>query len=153
MRPILDAAAARVLAAWKDERADALDPGEAAATLQWLVEAAATALAGESVPGHGPAATALGRRLLELLRAEVLAAGGDGTAAADPEVVVEVLRAMEQVRRAVDADWSQSFASRLSGADGLDLVVEVAHDLRSPITSVLFLAETLQRETITVLPE
>lgn len=29
---------------------------------------------------------------------------------------------------------------------GLDLVVEMAHDLRSPLTSILFLAETLQRE-------
>ena len=31
------------------------------------------------------------------------------------------------------------------GPDGLELVVEVAHDLRSPLTSILFLAETLQR--------
>jgi signal transduction histidine kinase len=37
------------------------------------------------------------------------------------------------------------FSDRLSGPDGLELVVEVAHDLRSPLTSILFLAETLQR--------
>ncbi|MEE8061520.1 MAG: HAMP domain-containing sensor histidine kinase, partial [Gemmatimonadales bacterium] len=36
-------------------------------------------------------------------------------------------------------------ANRLSGPDGLEMVVEVAHDLRSPITSILFLAETLQQ--------
>ena len=45
----------------------------------------------------------------------------------------------------LEADWSQHFADRLSGPDGLELVVEVAHDLRSPLTSILFLAETLQR--------
>ncbi|HYT83138.1 MAG TPA: HAMP domain-containing sensor histidine kinase [Gemmatimonadales bacterium] len=36
-------------------------------------------------------------------------------------------------------------ASCLSGPNGLDLVVEMAHDLRSPLTSILFLAEALQR--------
>ena len=34
-----------------------------------------------------------------------------------------------------------------TGLDGMELVVEVAHDLRSPLTSILFLAETLQRRT------
>ncbi len=33
----------------------------------------------------------------------------------------------------------------LKGANGLDLVVELAHDLRSPLTSILFLAEALQQ--------
>jgi signal transduction histidine kinase len=49
------------------------------------------------------------------------------------------------VSQRLEADWSQHFADRLSGPDGLELVVEVAHDLRSPLTSILFLAETLQR--------
>lgn len=33
----------------------------------------------------------------------------------------------------------------LAGSESLDLLVEVAHDLRSPLTSILFLAETLRR--------
>jgi signal transduction histidine kinase len=33
----------------------------------------------------------------------------------------------------------------LAGPNGLDLVVELAHDLRSPLTSILFLAEALQQ--------
>ena len=45
----------------------------------------------------------------------------------------------------LEADWAQHFTDRLSAPDGLELVVEVAHDLRSPLTSILFLAETLQR--------
>src|SRR5438132_1338546 len=35
-------------------------------------------------------------------------------------------------------------ASWFGGPDGLELVVEMAHDLRSPLTSIIFLAETLQ---------
>ena len=145
LRPLLDAAAARVLGNWHDERADALDARDAADVMNWIVDAAAGALNGESAPGHGSAATALGRHLLELLRGELLAESRDGTPPADPEAVLAILRALERVREAVDPDWSQTFSSRLAGADGLGLVVEVAHDLRSPITSILFLAETLQR--------
>src|SRR5207245_11219591 len=35
--------------------------------------------------------------------------------------------------------------SRLAGANGLKSPVDRAHELRSPLTSILFLAETLQR--------
>ena len=41
--------------------------------------------------------------------------------------------------------WAQDFTARLSGPDGLELLVQIAHDLRTPLTSILFLAETLQR--------
>ena len=58
---------------------------------------------------------------------------------------MRLLQAIEVVGRGLEADWSQHFADRLSAPDGLELVVEVAHDLRSPLTSILFLAETLQR--------
>jgi hypothetical protein len=50
------------------------------------------------------------------------------------------------VRQATEHDGAQRFADRVSGTDGLDLLVAIAHDLRSPLTSILFLAETLQRE-------
>ena len=145
LRPVLEQAAERVLGAWRDERADALGPDEAADAVRWIVDAAVGALNGDGVQPRGQAATALGRHLLELLRAELLAEHPDVEATRDAEAVVTILRALEQVREAVDPDWSQTFSSRLAGADGLGLVVEVAHDLRSPITSILFLAETLQR--------
>src|SRR6266568_9455831 len=38
-----------------------------------------------------------------------------------------------------------NLGSSLGGPNGLDLVVEMAHDLRSPLTSILFLTEALQR--------
>jgi signal transduction histidine kinase len=56
-----------------------------------------------------------------------------------------VLMAMERVRVTIQPNWAQTFAQQLSGADGLALLMDVAHDLRSPLTSILVLAETLQR--------
>jgi signal transduction histidine kinase len=48
----------------------------------------------------------------------------------------------------------QDLAACLAGPNGLDLVVELAHDLRSPLTSILFLAEALQQgQGGTVTPE
>src|SRR5256712_3711145 len=38
----------------------------------------------------------------------------------------------------------EDLAASLAGPNGLDLVVEMAHDLRSPLTSILFLAESLR---------
>jgi len=52
--------------------------------------------------------------------------------------------AVPRVRAAPDpapADLAECF----SGSNGLDLVVELAHDLRSPLTSILFIAEALQQ--------
>jgi signal transduction histidine kinase len=48
------------------------------------------------------------------------------------------------VRPAPDAEPAD-LAACLEGPNGLALVVELAHDLRSPLTSILFLAESLQQ--------
>ena len=56
---------------------------------------------------------------------------------------------------ATELPWSTGLASQpdpepddlatcLAGPNGLDLVVEMAHDLRSPLTSIVLLAEALQ---------
>src|ERR1041385_4024141 len=37
------------------------------------------------------------------------------------------------------------FATKLAGPNGLQLVVEIVHDLRSPLTAILFLSEALQQ--------
>jgi signal transduction histidine kinase len=87
---------------------------------------------------------ALSRRLLGLIRGAFI----DRVRTLpppDPGQLLRVLHAIEVVGQHLEADWSQHFNDRLSAPDGLELVVEVAHDLRSPLTSILFLAETLQR--------
>jgi signal transduction histidine kinase len=89
--------------------------------------------------------TALARRLLGLMRGVFLERAQSLPSPADSGQLLRLLGAMEQVSQRIEADWSQHFSDRLSAPDGLELVVEVAHDLRSPLTSILFLAETLQR--------
>ena len=88
---------------------------------------------------------ALSRRLVGLIRAAFLERVAGAARRPTRPSCSGVLGAIEQVSQRLEADWSQHFADRLSGPDGLELVVEVAHDLRSPLTSILFLAETLQR--------
>jgi signal transduction histidine kinase len=143
--PELAAAARAVAHAFRNENGDAIAPDE---VRDVLVDLAQRIVAAERDPadaanGDKRAAGWLGRRLLELIRGQLL----DAWAAQRPpaEVILATLRAVELVRAAVEPAWSDFFNARLSGPGGLDLVVEVAHDLRSPLTSVLFLAETLQR--------
>jgi len=88
--------------------------------------------------------TALSRRLLGLIRTAFINRAR-GLSSVDPGQLLRVLHAIEMVGEHLEADWSQHFTDRLAAPDGLELVVEVAHDLRSPLTSILFLAETLQR--------
>lgn len=87
--------------------------------------------------------TSLGRRLLELLRSEVIE-GWREVGVPDTELL-PLFSAMERVRVTIQPNWAQTFAQQLSGSDGLALLMDVAHDLRSPLTSILVLAETLQR--------
>src|SRR5690606_6220259 len=68
-------------------------------------------------------------------------AGGE---AAGTELL-PVLRALESVQSALADDSAQAFAERLAEADAMNLVVEVAHDMRSPLGSILFLVERLRR--------
>jgi len=89
--------------------------------------------------------TQLGRRLLSMMRGAFLERAQSLPSAPDSGQLLRVLGAIELVAQRLEADWAQHFTDRLSSPDGLELVVEVAHDLRSPLTSILFLAETLQR--------
>jgi signal transduction histidine kinase len=141
---VLRAAALAVRAEWEAD-SDADSRAEAVQVLDWLVAATE-----QAIRGHGPergslAAVALGRRILESLRTEVLRAWRAVDPAPEPADVLALFEALERVREAIEVEDAEDFRSRLSGPDGLDLVVEVAHDLRSPLTSILFLADTLGR--------
>lgn len=83
----------------------------------------------------------LERRLADAVRDELLAIpeGPDG---AGPGEVLRLLRRLGELQRRT---WGgEELAVRLTEPDAFELIVEVAHDLRSPLTSVLFLAETLR---------
>jgi signal transduction histidine kinase len=100
--------------------------------------------AGQAPDLSGLPRNPLARRLVGLIRAGFLERA-QALPAVDATQLLRMLAAIETVSQRLEVDWSQHFADRLSGPDGLELVVEVAHDLRSPLTSILFLAETLQR--------
>jgi signal transduction histidine kinase len=87
----------------------------------------------------------LSRHLVELIRRFYLGEIESPTSRIPSDQSIRLLCAIERVAHSLDPDWAQHFADRLSGPNGLELVVEVAHDIRSPLTSILFLAETLQR--------
>lgn len=82
-------------------------------------------------------------RLLRRLRAAFVREAAD--AALDAETLLPVLRGIECVQDHLEVDEAHRFVGRLQGAGGLELLLEVAHDLRSPLASILFLAETLRK--------
>jgi signal transduction histidine kinase len=93
-------------------------------------------------------ANALSTPLLEAIADEVL------RIPADPETAVgalEVLRACSAVRaprpaaqEPRDEEGGEALRSRMRGPGAFELLIEVAHDFRSPLTSILFLAEALR---------
>jgi len=64
--------------------------------------------------------------------------------ATDAQAALEVLRALRSVRWALGGKGSEDLETRMSQPDAFELLVEVAHDLRSPLTSILFLSEALR---------
>ena len=114
--------------------------------LEWLCDSVRRAALGDESPlGHLPLTTAPMRDLLDRLRQAFLEQVQIMPSPPDVGQLVRVLQAFELVQNVLGEDVGQRFANQLSGRDGLELIVEVAHDLRSPLASILFLAETLRK--------
>jgi len=84
---------------------------------------------------------ALHTQLAHALRREVLALTSERD---DPAPTLAVVRALEQTIEAVSGEDAEDLRTRLGNPDAFELLIEVAHDLRSPLTSILFLSETLR---------
>jgi hypothetical protein len=139
----LERATRRVRAEW-DSGQDGSSPDDLRTRLAYLCKALRQAYGGDEPELTEIAPPVPGRRMLERVRSAFLLEL-ESLEAPDVPGLVRVLCAMERVQAALDRDSAQRFANALSGSDGLDMVVEVAHDLRSPLASILFLAETLRR--------
>ena len=87
------------------------------------------------VPRHY--ATALRTALLS-----IVARDGAGISAADLAILLNAMDGVDLVLRAVS---DNEFTRHLTTSDAVNAVVEIAHDMRSPLTSILFLVETLRR--------
>ena len=84
------------------------------------------------------------RQLLDTMRRSFVESMRTVHQPVDVQEVIRVLDGIERVQLAVERDAIQTFREQTAGPSGMDLLVEVAHDLRSPLTSILFLAETLR---------
>jgi signal transduction histidine kinase len=91
---------------------------------------------------HG-AAVVLRRRIIESLRGALIELWAEEPA--DGQTMLAALQVLERAQAACAPGPEQSFAAELADRGGLDLVVEVGHDMRSPLTSILFLSEILHR--------
>lgn len=88
-----------------------------------------------SVPGHY--VDALRRALLaEVLRSRT---------AVDGHELAQVLTTLEAAQAWQAEDPHHDFTRHLASTDAVNAVVEIAHDMRSPLTSILFLVDTLRR--------
>src|SRR5256714_2141609 len=139
---VLKSAIRGVLNRWA-RRPRSMSPNEAGEQLDLLVAAIHQAWSDIAPVADPRVHSALGRRLLEQLRAEIVE-GWPGMGLPDSELL-PLFAAIERVRVAIEPNWAQTLAKDSSGSDGLALLMDVAHDLRSPLTSILVLAETLQR--------
>jgi signal transduction histidine kinase len=62
-----------------------------------------------------------------------------------PGELAAAFRAFELVRESMERDETARFIHALGSADALDLVVEIAHDMRSPLTAILMLTGMIRR--------
>ena len=108
--------------------------------VRWLSAQAAPA-AGQRAPEAPPV---IAREYVDLLRTALLTQLASAPSINGPDVVL-VLRKLEELTQA----WKQTdrgrFMSRLTGAEAADAVVAIAHDIRSPLTSILILVDSLRR--------
>lgn len=82
------------------------------------------------------------RRLLDYLRGAVVESWGETPASAGE--MLDRLRAFEAVQAELAPGWDDEFAVSLSQPTSHELLTEVAHDLRSPLTSIIFLSEFMR---------
>ena len=139
-RQRLDEAADALVDEWRLFAEDAISQAEVAAAMVDVVARVVDASNGNQRPDTVPVAP-LTHRIVKLLRRRVIQLGE----CLEPAECLALLRNIEQVATSLDPRWSERFQDRMTGPSGLDLIVEVAHDLRSPLTSILFLAETMSR--------
>ena len=137
--------AVEALSSPAEERTDGLSPAAVADALGALESAVHRAVDGPDValPVDLPAfvhsnrlAGVIRRRFLEEIDAAAVAVEG--------RELNRVLLAFERVEAALERDCAQRFLGKLSGLEAPQLLAEVAHDMRSPLGSILFLAERLR---------
>jgi signal transduction histidine kinase len=140
----LTAAAGDVVASWHQSEHAAASSADVRTAVGVVSDAVREALLGRPVDLTVVPAFVPSRRVLERLRRTFLEHAEAPDVREESLDVVRVIRAFERVQDAIDLDAAHRFAARLTGNDAQQLVVEMAHDMRSPLGSILILAERLR---------
>lgn len=137
-----EAAAERAARRWAARCGDAVSQEVVYRSISLITEALGAAHGAPLPPAllEDPSLMGVQRPLVDLIREDLLLApsslsNGD---------LVGLLRRLEEVRSALDPGWSGQVQAGLMGPEASEMLAEVGHDLRSPLTSVLFLAEVLR---------
>ncbi len=140
----LTGAAADVASSWTLGPHATSSPIDMRSAVGALADAVRRAATGGSPEVRGLPPFVPSRRILERLRRSFLEHAEAPDVRDDAGDVVAIIRALERVQEALDLDAAHRFSSRLTGQDAQQLVVEMAHDMRSPLGSILILAERLR---------
>ena len=85
------------------------------------------------------------RRYIDVLRNQLVNDLAALPVPPDGAETVRVLWAFEEIIRRSEMTSTGRFVARLAGAESVNAVVEIAHDIRSPLSSILFLVDTIRR--------
>jgi len=85
----------------------------------------------------------LSLHLVDLLEDELLALARSGETVASQ--VLQTIGRLRVVRSAIEGRFQQLPGAPLVGIDGLEFLIEFVHDMRSPLNSLLLLADRLQQ--------
>lgn len=144
---LLRLAGEEVRHAWEPLLRESYDPGEVESVIAWVVGGIEAASQEREIAPHEGNIT-LTRFLLERIGSALLGAmSQDGKVGR--EGILALMRGLDALRRRLEPDWERYFNSQITGPDGLNMVTEVLHDLRSPLTSIRCLAELLERGQVT----
>ena len=85
------------------------------------------------------------RPLIDALRSEFVARlDKEKSRRIHSREVIAVLSALEELAVISDAPHPNGFVAKLESSDASNAVLEIAHDMRSPLSAILFLVETLR---------
>ncbi len=144
--PALRAAVVRISDGWARSLKGGVGRDDVVTVLSDLARAVEAAAEGRTPDEASDNRTLLRRQLVDLLRSDLLAhEPGDDESPLSATTRLELLRGVETVQRSLEQRPSEDIHGRLLQPDAFELIVEVAHDLRSPLTSILFLSETIRR--------
>ncbi len=144
-REEIESAVAAVISSLRTSDDEEVNGAEVNLELTRIGAAVQEAIASADSRMTGLSGSPLRRRLFSLLRSELIRRWSEAKSSPRTERVVPTLVALERVWEVLEPEEDPDFGGPLAGPNGLDLVTEVAHDLQSPLTSILTLADALRR--------